>query len=276
MFGRGSDLVRPSPRHRPASRPGTTRRRHSSLPPASFAHLGTPTCHRSHPGTARTPSSHPTQIETRMRQHQQNALRRRNYRGGRSAAEHLIFALRCLYKRAVADGIIAEADNPAAKVAKPRRLDSTRTALADDRLAEIIVVAGTTGDDPELDLLIIRFHVETAARRGGLLALRPRDLDVQQCLVMLQDNADLDRTGLRLRRRPRLRRPRRNTQRRRHHRPLRQSRPSRSRHRPLRTHRRTTPTRDTRNQPHPCTPQRGNSWKAKTTCELVWPASSIR
>lgn len=129
----------------------------------------------------------PTQIEALMRQHQEAAVRRRNHRGGRSAADHMISALRCLYRRAVADGIVAEADNPAAKVAKPRRLDSTRSALADDRLAEIIDAAGTSGDDPELDLLIIRFHTETAARRGGLLALRPKDLDVRQCLVMLQE-----------------------------------------------------------------------------------------
>ena len=125
-------------------------------------------------GDRRLDEPTPTQIETLMRQHQQNALRRRNYRGGRSAAEHLISALRCLYKRAVADGIITEADNPAAKVAKPRRLDSTRNALADDRLAEIIDIASTTGDDPELDLLIIRFHIETAARRAA--AYSPYDL----------------------------------------------------------------------------------------------------
>jgi hypothetical protein len=54
---------------------------------------------------------------------------RRNARGGRGAAEHLIAALRCLYNRAVADGLIAEADNPARKVAKPRRLPSTRRAV---------------------------------------------------------------------------------------------------------------------------------------------------
>jgi integrase len=59
--------------------------------------------------------------------------------------------------------------------------------LGDDRLAEIIQAAGTSGDDPALDLLIIRFHIETAARRGGLLTLRPNDLDVQQCLVLLQE-----------------------------------------------------------------------------------------
>lgn len=58
---------------------------------------------------------------------------RRNARGGRSAAEHLIAALRCLYRRAVADGHLTTADNPAAKVDKPRRLPSTRRAIGDTR-----------------------------------------------------------------------------------------------------------------------------------------------
>ena len=49
------------------------------------------------------------------------------------------------------DGLIDERDNPARKVAKPRRLPSTRRAVADTRLAEINQVAATTGDDPELD-----------------------------------------------------------------------------------------------------------------------------
>jgi hypothetical protein len=47
---------------------------------------------------------------------------RRNARGGRSAVENFVSAVRCLYRRAVADGLIRETDNPAAKVAKPRRL----------------------------------------------------------------------------------------------------------------------------------------------------------
>jgi integrase/recombinase XerC len=41
-------------------------------------------------GDRRLDEPTPTQIETLMRQHQANALRRRNYRRGRSAAEHLI------------------------------------------------------------------------------------------------------------------------------------------------------------------------------------------
>ena len=67
---------------------------------------------------------------------------RANSRGGRSAAENLISALRCLYRRAVADGYIDAADNPALRVSKPRRLPNTRAAIADNRLAEINEVGG--------------------------------------------------------------------------------------------------------------------------------------
>ena len=54
---------------------------------------------------------------------------RRNSRGGHNAAENLISALRCLYQRAVDDGLMEEKDNPARKVAKGRRLPSTRRAV---------------------------------------------------------------------------------------------------------------------------------------------------
>jgi integrase/recombinase XerC len=119
-----------------------------------------------------------------------NAVQRSNSRGGHNAAENLISALRCLYRRAVDDGLIDEKDNPASKVPKPRRLPSTRRALDDTRLAEINQVAATTGDDPELDTLILRLHTETACRRGGALALRLRDLDREQCLIMLREKGE--------------------------------------------------------------------------------------
>jgi hypothetical protein len=47
-------------------------------------------------------------------------------------------------------------------VAKPRRLPTTRRAVPDTRLAEINEVAATTGDDPELDTLLLRLQTETA------------------------------------------------------------------------------------------------------------------
>src|SRR5207245_7542515 len=79
------------------------------------------------------------------------------------------------------------AGNPARKVDKPRRLPSTRRAVADTRLAEINYAAATTGDDPELDTLLLRLHTETACRRGGALALRPQDLDPEQRLILLHE-----------------------------------------------------------------------------------------
>jgi integrase/recombinase XerC len=119
-----------------------------------------------------------------------NAVQRRNSRGGGHAAENLISALRCLYNHAVDDGLISEKDNPARKVAKPRRLPSTRRALGGAQLAEINKVVATTGNDPELDTLILRLHTETACRRGGALALRPRDLDREQCLILLREKGE--------------------------------------------------------------------------------------
>ena len=132
----------------------------------------------------------PSEIRQLMAYVKTHVVQRRNARGGRSAQEHLVAALRCLYKRAVEDGLITEADNPARKVAKPRRLPSTRRAVPDTRLAEINQVAAATGDDPELDTLLLRLHTETGCRRGGALALRSQDLDPEQCLVLLREKGE--------------------------------------------------------------------------------------
>ncbi|MGW0241554.1 tyrosine-type recombinase/integrase [Micromonospora chalcea] len=141
-------------------------------------------------GQRRLDEPTPSKIEQLAEYTKTHVVARRNARGGRSAAEHLIASLRCLYKRAVADGYVAAADNPALKVAKPRRLPSTRRAVADSRLAEINSVAASTGDDPALDSLLLRLHTETACRRGGALALRPVDLDPDQCLILLREKGD--------------------------------------------------------------------------------------
>ena len=118
------------------------------------------------------------------------AVQRRNARGGRGAAEHLIGALRCMYRYLVADGILTQAENPAARAEKPRRLRSARMALPDSRLDELCRVASTTGNDPALDALLLRLHMETACRRGGALALTPDDLDPEQCLIRLREKGE--------------------------------------------------------------------------------------
>src|SRR6185369_15025222 len=43
---------------------------------------------------------------------------------------------------------------------------------------------------PDLDCLLLRLHIETACRRGGALALRSCDLDVEQCLIRLEEKGE--------------------------------------------------------------------------------------
>jgi integrase len=116
-----------------------------------------------------------------------HAVVRRNARGGQSAAAHLIAAARCLYHHAENDGLIAPTNNPARKTRKPRKLASTRRAIPDTRLTEINHIAATTGNDPELDTLLLRLHLETACRRGGALNLRIRNLDHRNSLIELRE-----------------------------------------------------------------------------------------
>jgi integrase len=66
-------------------------------------------------------------------------------------------------------------------------------ALPDARLSEIAAVAASTGNDPVLDSLLIRLHVETACRRGGALSLTAEDLDPQQCLIRLREKGGTQR-----------------------------------------------------------------------------------
>lgn len=128
-----------------------------------------------------------TDIEAMQRQIAATARSRRNSRSGRHAGEHVIAAARALYSRAVADGLIDAAASPAHRVVKPRRLPSTRRALAPDELAEINLAARTSGNDVILDALLLRLHTGTACRRGGALGLRLTDLDTTRGLLRLTE-----------------------------------------------------------------------------------------
>jgi integrase/recombinase XerC len=141
-------------------------------------------------GDRRLDEPTPLEIKELAERVKATAVVRSNSRGGRTAAEHLISALRCLYRHAIADQLLAPGDNPAARVAKPRRLASTRRAIPDNQLTMIFTTAESTGNDPHLDALLLRLHIETACRRGGALALRPCDLDSTQCLVRLREKGE--------------------------------------------------------------------------------------
>ena len=124
-------------------------------------------------------------IEALQRETVASARWRRTARGGRHAGEHVIAAARAIYNRAIADGLLDAKASPAHRVAKPRRLPSTRRALTPDELEQINQVARTSGNDVILDALLLRLHTETACRRGGALGLRLMDLNVEYGLVRL-------------------------------------------------------------------------------------------
>src|SRR5579859_2805787 len=57
-------------------------------------------------GSRRIDEPTPSEIRQLVQHVRANVVPRRNSRGGRSAAEHLIAALRCMYKHAEEDGLI--------------------------------------------------------------------------------------------------------------------------------------------------------------------------
>lgn len=144
-------------------------------------------------GTRRLNEPTPTEIKELAQQTREKAVTRRNSRGGGSAAEHLIAALRCIYQHAINDRLLSADDNPAARVRKPRRQPSLREALPERAIADIVKVTSETGNDPELDLLILRLHLETACRQGGALHARRQDLDAEQCLIRLHEKGQTQR-----------------------------------------------------------------------------------
>lgn len=133
----------------------------------------------------------PSDLRALALEAQRRAVRRSNSRGGTSARENCVAALRAYFRLAVEDGLIDE--SPADKVQKPRRRASRRRGFTDAELLKIYEVTQSGGDDPVLDSLVLRFHLETGARRAGALGLRRRDLDVQRQSVRLREKNNTER-----------------------------------------------------------------------------------
>ena len=131
-----------------------------------------------------------TDIEALIQQTISDRVRRRSDRGGSSTREHLLRAMRAIYSRAEADNLVSNGRNPAARVPKPQRPETTRRALSPDELAAINAAVASSGNDTALDCLLIRLHIETACRRGGAIALREIDLDPEWDLIRLEEKRD--------------------------------------------------------------------------------------
>lgn len=83
--------------------------------------------------------------------------------------------------------------NPAAALSKPTRTRSRRRALDDRELTGLANAVRATSTDPDLDLLLLRFHLETGSRRQGAPNLRVRDIDSDRARVWLREKNDTER-----------------------------------------------------------------------------------
>lgn len=110
---------------------------------------------------------------------------------GYGALASFIHASRSFYKAAVNDGVLAS--NPALALELPRRQRSVRRALTEWELNEVYDCVINHSGDATLDLLLLDFHRETAARRGGAIALRNSDLRPDRPSVLLREKGGHER-----------------------------------------------------------------------------------
>ena len=104
---------------------------------------------------------------------------------GSGAVRNLVHSARFFYKIAIVHGHLRE--NPALGMALPGKRRRARRALSVNELADVYAVVTATGDDPVLDSLLLDFHRETAARRGGACSLRLCDLQPDRPSVLLRE-----------------------------------------------------------------------------------------
>ncbi|MEU2042230.1 hypothetical protein [Nocardia niwae] len=126
------------------------------------------------------------QIEVLMEAHQIRSRGRANSRGGHAAAENLLSAMRRLYKHAERDRLIDPSSNPAAAAKLPGRRTGKGDVLTSEQLRDVHRIASSTGDDPELDELIVMLHIQTACDRQAAIDLALHDLDHENCLLRLR------------------------------------------------------------------------------------------
>jgi site-specific recombinase XerD len=104
---------------------------------------------------------------------------------GRGAAENFVRATRFFYTRACKAGILAH--SPASHLTAPRRSRAPERPLTVEELEQIWLAATTTGDDRELDGLLLTFLRHSAARREGAINLTLDGLNGQRRSVTLTE-----------------------------------------------------------------------------------------
>ncbi len=141
-------------------------------------------------GSRRVSSIKASEVADFCKKAPKRAVKRRNARNGVVAEENCVAALRAFFRVAVQDGLVET--NVAATVNKPRRPRSNRRALTADQVEDLYQVC-LLGHDSELDALLLRFHLETGARRGGAISLTKKGLDLTSQCVLLCEKGNTER-----------------------------------------------------------------------------------
>lgn len=110
---------------------------------------------------------------------------------GIGAQTSFVHGARFYYRIAVKDGVLDI--NPAAALVLPRKRRRVRRALTEVELTEIYQIVLETSQDALLDLMLLDFHRETAARRGGAVALRLADINLPRMSVLLREKGGHER-----------------------------------------------------------------------------------
>lgn len=129
-----------------------------------------------------------TTARDRIERAERNGRQLRTYEHdahGRGAGENAVRAFRFFFRYALKEGLVVR--NVAMDVEVPKRLPAPERPLVPWELEEVATVWCTTGDDPELDTMLLEFHRKTAARREGGLNLRLGALDVRRGAITLTE-----------------------------------------------------------------------------------------
>lgn len=118
-------------------------------------------------------------------------VQRKNQRGGYQMRRSAVQAWRKVWSCAMDDGITTT--NPAKKLAMPARKPVSRRGLSNQEVQQLFDFFASTGNDPELDTLLFRFHLETGARRGGAIALQRTSIDMNRRSVLLLEKGGKER-----------------------------------------------------------------------------------
>lgn len=114
-------------------------------------------------------------------------VKRRSGKNGYQARRSAVQAWRKVWSVAENDGLITRAQNPASRLKMPPRQPVSRRGLSDGEIQAVFDVLASTGNDPDLDCLLFRFHLETGARRGGAISLTVDKVDIERQTVLLEE-----------------------------------------------------------------------------------------